>query len=214
MPSIYDGFFARIPGKLLADISRGCTLGDKAFQQVMESDPDLLGSPYMYGLRSRIHDKAVQMYMHERVETNGLARVYCKNTGFGNRVATICGENFSLMPCHVSERGVLPLPAKYKVKACENNPGEDYGQLNLFAPPYAEKFSNINFFVTVFFDGMVTIPTVVLPDKTFSKILNSWPIPAVVASEMPNVEQVYQERLLPKLLSEVQNENRQIQRNG
>ena len=68
--------------------------------------------------------------------------------------------------------------------------------------------------MTIFFDGMVTVPTVVLPDKTFSKILNSWPISAVVASDMPNEDQVYQERLLPKLLSEVQNENRQNQRNG
>ena len=214
MSSIYDGFFARIPGKLLANISNSCTLGDKAFQQVMESDPNLLRSPYMYGLRSRIHDKAVQMYMHERIETSGLARVYCKDTGFGNRVAAICGDTFNLMPCHVSERGALPSPAKYKIKACENNPGQDYGQLNLFAPPYAENFSNISFFVTIFFDGMVTVPTVVLPDKTFSKILNSWPISAVVASDMPNEDQVYQERLLPKLLSEVQNENRQSQRNG
>ena len=45
MSSIYDGFFARIPGKLLANISNSCTLGDKAFQQVMESDPNLLRSP-------------------------------------------------------------------------------------------------------------------------------------------------------------------------
>lgn len=206
MSSIYDDFFARIPKKLLVDLSNGCTLGDKAYQQVIESDGSLLNSPYMYGLRSRIHDKAVQMYMHDRVENSGLARVYCKNTGFGNRVATICGDGYSLMPCHISERNTLPPSAKYKIKACENNPGNDYGQLNLFTPPCAESFSSVNFFVTTFFDGMVTEPSVILPDRDFSKILCSWSIPAVIATEMPKIEEVYQKRIMPKLLSEVQNE--------
>lgn len=213
MTSIFDEFFGRIPERVLASISNGCTLGDKAFRQVMESDPELLGSPYMYGLRSRIHDKAVQMYLHDRVAATGLAQVYSKNTGFGNRVATIFGDDFSIMPCHVSERGTLPPVAKYKVKACENNPGKDYGQQNLFTPPYAEKYSNINFFVTVFFDGMVAEPTIVLPDKTFTTILRSWSLPTVVAAETSETERSYQERVMPRLLSEVKHE-REVHGNG
>lgn len=115
------------------------------------------------------------------------------------------------MPCFGT--GTLPPVAKYKVKACENNPGKDYGQQNLFTPPYAEKYSNINFFVTVFFDGMVAEPTIVLPDKTFTTILRSWSLPTVVAAETSETERSYQERVMPRLLSEVKHE-REVHGNG
>ena len=212
MDLVYNSFLDRIPKLLLVGISNGCTLGDKAFQQVMESDPELLNGQYMYGLRSRIHDKAIQMYLHDRIESCGVAQVYAKNTGFGNRVATIFGNDYSIMPCHISARGTLPPTAKYKVKACENNPGKDFGQQNLFSPPYAEKYTSINFFITVFFNGMMTEATIILPDKTFTTILCSWSLPTVIATETSENEQLYQKRIMPKLLSEVQNE-REVQRN-
>lgn len=213
MALIYDSFLSRIPQPLLACLSNGCTLGDKAFQQVMESDTKFLNGQYMQGLRSRIHDKAIQMYLHDRVESSGVAQVYAKNTGFGNRVATIFGDDYSIMPCHISTRGTLPVTAKYKVKACENNPGKDFGQQNLFAPPYAKNYTFINFFITIYFNGMMTEATIILPDKTFTTILHSWSLPTVMAAKTSESEQLYQKRIMPKLLSEVQNE-REAQRNG
>ena len=60
---------------------------------------------------------------------------------------------------------------------------------------------------------MMTEATIVLPDKTFTTILRSWSLLTVIATETSESEQLYQKRIMPKLLSEVQNE-REIQRNG
>ena len=146
MSTAYDSFFDRIPPRLLHIIVNGCTLGDRAFQQIIDSDPALLNSSYMKCLRTRIHDKALQKCLHDRIIASGIPHitVYSQDTGFGNQVATVCGDDFSLIPCHILSRGIMPAAAKYKIKACENNPGDDYGQQSLFTPPYAEKYGSIS----------------------------------------------------------------------
>ncbi|KAF5059503.1 hypothetical protein DSECCO2_335320 [anaerobic digester metagenome] len=204
--SAYTKFFERIPEQVLIAIGNGCNLGDKAFAQVMESDQALLRSQFMYGLRSRIHDKSIQMYLYDRLSGNKLVSVFCKNTGFGNRIVSIFGSGFSIASCHISERAVLPSPARYKLKDCENNPGKEFAQLNLFNPPYAKDYANVHFIITTFFDGMKTIPTLVLPDNSFSVILDSMPILAVTTTE----ETAYQERKLPQIISEVEKLNEQL----
>lgn len=204
MSATYDKFFERIPIKLLRCISNGCSIGDKAYSQIMKSEPLLFQSGYMYGLRSRIHDKAIQMYLHDQLENETSLKVYSQHTGFGNRVLLVSGNSFGVTPCHIHEPGTLPQPARYKLKACENNPGENYDQFNLFMPPISEDFSYLHFFITVFFDGMKAVPTLVLPDNSFTTILGSRPIMSVI---MTKEEVTYQERKLPKLISEVENEN-------
>ena len=146
LSTAYDSFFDRIPPRLLHIIVNGCTLGDRAFQQIIDSDPALLNSSYMKCLRTRIHDKALQKCLHDRIIASGIPHitVYSQDTGFGNQVATVCGDDFSLIPCHILSRGIMPAAAKYKIKACENNPGDDYGQQSLFTPPYAEKYGSIS----------------------------------------------------------------------
>jgi hypothetical protein len=208
LSTAYDSFFDRIPPRLLHIIVNGCTLGDRAFQQIIDSDPALLNSSYMKCLRTRIHDKALQKCLHDRIIASGIPHitVYSQDTGFGNQVATVCGDDFSLIPCHILSRGIMPAAAKYKIKACENNPGDDYGQQSLFTPPYAEKYGSITFFVTTFFDGSKTEPTLVLPDKTFSRILYSWPILSTSAFEPSEDDIAYQKRIFPTLISEVQHE--------
>lgn len=59
---------------------------------------------------------------------------------------------------------------------------------------------------------MMTEASIILPDKTFTTILCSWSLPTVIATETSENEHLYQKRIMPKLLSEVQNE-RDVQRN-
>lgn len=208
MDRIYDSLFERVPGALLRTISNGCRMGDMAYEQITKSEPRLFYSKYIGGLRSRLHDKAIQLYLEERLKTEKMVQVFSKHTGFGNYVASISGKDFGIIPCHVSEMGGLPAPARYKYKACESNPDEDVAQTSLFTPPVADDYSYIQFFATTYFDGMNTIATLVLPNRSLSSILYQRPIMSFV---MTDEEVQYQERKVPKLIAEVAEENEQKQ---
>lgn len=208
MSKKYDWLFDRVPGSLLRMISNGCKMGDAAYMQIVKSEPRLFSSKYIGGLRSRIHDKAIQMYFEDKLQGEKAIQVSAKHTGFGNYVANICGKDFGIIPCHISEMGRLPAPAKYKYRACETNPDENVDQLNMFAPPIAEDYSYVQFFITIYFSGINTIATLVLPDRKFSTILDSRPVVSVV---MTDEEIRYQERKMPKLISKVAEENEQSQ---
>lgn len=204
----YDRLFERVPGAVLRTISNGCRMGDVAYEQIVKSEPRLFASQYIGGIRSKIHDKAIQLYVEDRLKNDKSIQVFSKHTGFGNYVASICGNDFGIIPCHVSEMGGLPAPAKYKYRACESNPDEDTTQMSLFMPPVADGYSYIQFFVTTFFDGMNTIATLVLPNRSLSMVLDQRPIMSVV---MNDEEVQYQERKIPKLISEVAENNEQRQ---
>ena len=204
MSSYYEHLFRRIPNDVVKYIGYGCSMGDKAYAQMVESEPRLFNSRYIYGLRSRLHDKAIQMYLEDRMSKNSAVTVSCMNTGYGNRVLLISGNGYSINPCHIAKEDTLPYPAKYKRKAAANNPGESDSQLNLLVPPVAKDYYSIYFILTTFFDGSSTRARLIIPDNKFSCILDSMPIFSVIQSEE---EVIYQERKLPKLISEVEKED-------
>lgn len=215
MSEMYDRFFNRIPTPLLGLISNGCRLGDAAYKQITKSDSRFFNSLYVHGLRPKLHDKAIQMYLEDRLQNKDAVHVFSKHTGFGNRVAVIYGNDFGIIPCHVSKMGKLPSLAKYKLNACESNPDNDITQTSLLMPPVAEDYTYIQFFLTFYFNGMNSIPTLVLPNRSISTILDYRPIISVVTDvDMDNEEIQRRERIIPKLISEVAKENEQNQNNG
>ncbi len=203
MNNIYDEFYNRIPDTLLADIGSACVLGDKAYSIITKSEPRFFRSEYSYGLCSRVHDKVLQFYLENRFENDSTIKVYPKRTGYGNSVVNITGTDFGIMACRIRKRETLPGPAKYKSKACEFNPGKDFDQVNLFAPPIADEYKNIEFFITLFFDGMNTVPNLILADNSFSVILDSRPIISVIAAE---AESTHIERIVPQIIAEMEKE--------
>lgn len=206
MYGTYDRLFERVPGSVLNMISNGCKMGDAAYNQIAKSEPRLFSSKYIGTLRSRLHDKAIQMYLEDRLQNEKSIQVYSKHTGYGNYIANICCNDFGIIPCHVPEMGTLPAPAKYKCKACENNPTWNADQTSLFTPPIVDDYLYVQFFVTTYFNGMDTVATLVLPDRSFSSILGQRPIMSVI---MTDEEVMYQERKIPKLISEVAEKNEQ-----
>lgn len=201
-----NSFFDRIPDVLIKGIGNGCVFGDKAFSQIHQSEPRFFDSVYSYGLRSRIHDKAIQFYLDERLADNAFIQIDKKDVGFGNRVLFISGKDYLITPCHVSQLGVLPCPAKYKKNAATGNPGNELYQLSLFTPPVSKTFTNVYFVLSTYFDGNNTIPKLVMPNNNFTEILDSRPIFSEFMSEE---ETTYQERIMPKLISEVEKEHEQ-----
>lgn len=200
----YNLFFDRVPEELLRCIGNGCNMGDKAYAQLIDNDPKLFSSNYMRTLRSRIHDKAIQMYISERLSNIESIQLSEMNTGFGNRVLLISNKNFSINACHITKLGLLPFPAKYKLTASRNNPGDEYKQLNIFTHPSARSakdYSNVYFIITTFFNGTTTIPNLVLPNNKFTNILDSKPIISIISSDEKE-ENVYQQRRIPKLIEE------------
>lgn len=198
----YDYLFNRIPAQLFTGIGNGCILGDKAYEQITNSDSNLFRSKYMYGLRSRIHDKAIQLYLSDRLGKITSIQLFGNNVGFGNRVLLISGDGFSINPCHVSAIGSLPTIAKYKLKASQSNPGDTDAQMNLFKPPISQDYKHVYFLIALYFDGMRTIPVMLIPNNDFTTILSSRPILSTVDSN--DEEIAYQERAMPKLISEVE----------
>ena len=99
MSTAYDSFFDRIPPRLLHIIVNGCTLGDRAFQQIIDSDPALLNSSYMKCLRTRIHDKALQKCLHDRIIASGIPHitVYSQDICLGNYLRKAIGSMSRMM---------------------------------------------------------------------------------------------------------------------
>lgn len=204
--SFYGQFFDRIPDTIIRGIGNGCNIGDKAYNLISTSEPRLFGSKYTYGLRTRIHDKAIQLYLHDRLDGINSVQLYSKNTGFGNRILYISGKDFIMTPCHVTQMDELPYPAKYKLKSAAGNPGDDSSQLTLFAPPVVQQYLNVYFLISIYFEGMNTIPKIVLPNNSFTRILESKSVLSVITSEEENA---YQERIIPRLIHEVEKEHEQ-----
>jgi len=160
----------------------------------------------MNGIFSRIHDKAIHMYLQDRLVNINSIQLSAMNTGFGNHVLLISGKDFSINPCHITKMDALPYRAKYKLKAAMSNPDNHYDQLNIFTPPTAQDYLNVYFVITLFFNGATAVPYLALPNNNFTTILDRKPILSVVETEE---ESTYQERKTATLISEVKKEYEQ-----
>lgn len=203
----YNTLFSRLPKSLLTGISKGCRFGDSAYRQILNSEPKLFSSPYIHGIPSRVHEKAIHLYLEDFCSSDVDIILSQQHIGFGNHILRIDGKGFMMHPCHVSTIDALPSTAKYKRKAAKNNPGFDINQLNLFSPPVAPTYKDIYFVLSLYFDGYTANPCIVIPDNRFLSILASKSIVSIVSSEEYEEDIAYQERKMPQLIAEVKMEN-------
>lgn len=196
----YDSYFERIPDSVFVAISSGCQMGDRAYGMIFASEPKLFESKYAASLRNRIHDKALQAYLEDKLSGESGIKVEPLMTSFGNCVASIKGDRYRILPCRVRNAEDLPMPAKYKVAACECNPDDDASQISLFDLVDSGDRSYVQFLLTLFFAGEATKAALVLPNRSMTAILTHRQI---VYVPMSVEDMQYQERKLPQLIAEV-----------